>query len=77
MGDSPVSVGLSGLNANETITVRIVDTYGREQYLSKQTADDRGYMDLEIKESGNWDSGIYVISIYSEKGSVQTKVMKR
>lgn len=76
-GDDPVSIGVSGLNPFELATFRVIDAFGREQFLNRKSADSQGYLDLKIRDVRNWDSGIYVISVYSEKGTVQTKIMKR
>ena len=76
-GDVPVTVGVAGLNPEETVSVVIIDAFGREYYTTKSTADDQGYLDMTIDNTSEWDSGIYVIGVMSEKGYFKTKVIKR
>ena len=71
-----VRVVVAGLNALENVPVVVVDEFGRQYYQGKQQADDRGNLDFVIPDAGNWRSGIYVISMLSEKGSIRAKVVK-
>lgn len=65
--DQAITLSLSGLNDKESVSVIIVDAFGKQQYLSNYSADENGYLDAEFDESVKWNSGIYVIIIHTEK----------
>lgn len=75
--DEPVSILVSGLNAEELVTVMVIDAFGRQHYLGKGFADNAGYLDFTIENSFKWTSGIYVLRIIAEKGNLQKKIIKR
>ena len=72
-----INLSLSGLNEEEVVTVMIVDTFGKQQFTHKSSADSSGYLDITVEESTRWNSGVYVIQIITEKGSIQSRVIKQ
>ena len=71
-----VYVNLAGLNEEEVVQVAVVDEFGRQYYLTRQQADDAGYLNFTIPGTGNWRSGLYVIRVLAEKGGIQMKIIK-
>ncbi len=75
--DQGLALNLSGLNSDELVEVIIVDAFGRQQYLENQQADTSGYLNFTISEVNKWDSGVYVVRVLTEKGVIQTKIIKQ
>jgi hypothetical protein len=71
-----VVINLSGLNAGEIVPVIVLDEFGRSYYFSKHKADDSGYIDFIIEETNSWSSGIFIIQVSTEKGTISTKLIK-
>jgi len=72
-----INLSLSGLNEEEPVTVRIVDAFGKQMVIANSTADGSGYLDITVKESTRWNSGVYVIQVITEKGAIQSRVIKQ
>jgi len=72
-----ITLSLSGLNEKEPVTVLIVDAFGKQQYVQKHSADDSGYLDVTVEQSTQWNSGVYVVRVISEKGAVQSRIVKQ
>ncbi len=72
-----INLSLSGLNEEESVTVRIVDAFGKQMVIANSTADGSGYLDITVEESTRWNSGVYVIQVITEKGAIQSRVIKQ
>ncbi|MCF6360599.1 MAG: T9SS type A sorting domain-containing protein [Cyclobacteriaceae bacterium] len=72
-----ITLSLSGLNEEELVTVLIVDAFGKQQYMQKHAANDSGYLDVTVEQSIQWNSGVYVVRVISEKGAVQSRIVKQ
>ncbi len=72
-----ITLSLSGLNEDELVTVLIIDAFGKQQYVQKHSANESGYLDVTVEQSTRWNSGIYVVQVLSEKGAVQSRIVKQ
>jgi hypothetical protein len=75
-GTEPININIAGLNSNESTELILIDQFGKYIYSQKVQADDSGYLDVEIKSSQSWNSGLYIIRLITEKGLLQNKVIK-
>ena len=72
-----INLSLSGLNEEEVVSVMIVDAFGKQQFVQRLSADASGYLDISVEESTRWNSGVYVVQVITEKGSIQSRVIKQ
>ncbi|MCF6360111.1 MAG: T9SS type A sorting domain-containing protein, partial [Cyclobacteriaceae bacterium] len=72
-----INLSLSGLNEQEVVSVMIVDAFGKQQFAQRLSADASGYLDITVEESTRWNSGVYVVQVITEKGSIQSRVIKQ
>jgi len=71
-----INVSVSGLNGNEEVPVVVFDEFGKRYYQGKYQADDSGHLNFIITDTSNWGSGIFILQMNTEKGSIGIKLIK-
>ncbi len=72
-----ININVAGLNDKESVTILIVDAFGRQQFLQKYSANSSGYLEATVNQSLEWNSGVYIVRVLTEKGAIQTRVIKQ
>ena len=68
----------SGLNQEEHVLMQIISVYGKPMLSEYFYADDRGEINIQIPpDINNWSDGFYIITLYTEKGLVQGRIIKK
>ncbi|MCH7515326.1 MAG: T9SS type A sorting domain-containing protein, partial [Bacteroidetes bacterium] len=67
----------SGLNQEERVLMQIISVYGKPMLIGYFDADDRGEINIQIRDITNWSDGIYIITLYTEKGLVHGRIVKK
>lgn len=71
------TLDFSGGNEAENLEVLLTDEFGKQIQRSTSVTDDQGYALIEYAELANLPTGIYILTIISEKGPVLSKVIKQ
>ena len=67
----------SGLNEEEHVFMQIISVYGKPMLIGYYDADDRGEITIQIQDIKNWSDGIYILTLRTEKGMVQSRIVKK
>ncbi|MGR3316860.1 MAG: T9SS type A sorting domain-containing protein, partial [Candidatus Anammoxibacter sp.] len=67
----------TGLNQEERVSIQITSVHGKTMFIAYFDADDRGVINIPLLNIANWSNGIYIITLHTEKGLIQSRIVKK